>query len=59
MKRVLIIPKETQPMHDGFHFSQTNRVGDIIWLPGQVGIDDKLKPASGNGRAGTPRGRGS
>jgi enamine deaminase RidA (YjgF/YER057c/UK114 family) len=37
MKRVLINPKETQSMYDAFHFSQA----------GQVGVDDKLTPASG------------
>jgi enamine deaminase RidA (YjgF/YER057c/UK114 family) len=47
MKRVLINPKESQPMYDAFHFSQANRVGDTIWVSGQVGIDDKLSPASG------------
>jgi enamine deaminase RidA (YjgF/YER057c/UK114 family) len=45
MKRVLINPKETQPMYEGFHFSQANRVGDTIWVSGQVGIDEKLAPA--------------
>jgi enamine deaminase RidA (YjgF/YER057c/UK114 family) len=47
MKRVLINPKETQPLYDGFHFSQANRVGDTIWVSGQVGVDDQLTPASG------------
>jgi enamine deaminase RidA (YjgF/YER057c/UK114 family) len=47
MKRVLINPKETQPMYDSFHFSQANRVGDTIWVSGQVGVDDNLTPASG------------
>ena len=47
MKRVLINPKETQSMYDGFHFSQANRVGDTIWVSGQVGVDDKLTPATG------------
>ena len=47
MKRVLINPKETQPMYDAFHFSQANRVGDTIWVSGQVGIDSNLSPASG------------
>src|ERR1700676_5599070 len=47
MKRVLINPKESQPMYDAFHFSQANRVGDTIWVSGQVGVDDKLTPASG------------
>ena len=47
MKRLLVNPKETQPMYDNFHFSQANRVGDTIWVSGQVGIDDEMKPASG------------
>ena len=47
MKRVLVNPRETQPMYDAYHFSQANRVGDTIWVSGQVGIDDKLSPASG------------
>src|SRR5579862_1237759 len=47
MKRVLVNPKETQPMYDAFHFSQANRVGDTIWVSGQVGVDSNLSPASG------------
>lgn len=47
MKRVLINPEETQPLYDGFHFSQANRVGDTIWVSGQVGVDDKFTPARG------------
>src|SRR5215469_11887398 len=47
MKRVLVNPKQTQPMYEAFHFSQANRVGDTIWVSGQVGIDSNLSPASG------------
>jgi enamine deaminase RidA (YjgF/YER057c/UK114 family) len=47
MKRILINPKATQPMYESFHFSQANRVGDTIWVSGQVGIDDGLTAASG------------
>lgn len=47
MKRVLVNPKETQPMYDGFHFSQANRVGDTIWVSGQVGVDQNLTPGDG------------
>ena len=47
MKRVLINPKETQLMYDAFHFSQANRVEDMIWISGQVGVDEKLTPVSG------------
>jgi enamine deaminase RidA (YjgF/YER057c/UK114 family) len=34
-------------MYDGFHFSQANRVGDVIWVSGQVGVDDNLTPVGG------------
>jgi enamine deaminase RidA (YjgF/YER057c/UK114 family) len=47
VKRLLINPKENQPMYERFHFSQANRVGDTIWVSGQVGLDDNLVPASG------------
>ena len=47
MKRVIVNPKESQPMYDAFHFSQANRVGDTIWVSGQVGVDANLSPASG------------
>jgi enamine deaminase RidA (YjgF/YER057c/UK114 family) len=53
MKRVLVNPKATQVMYDGFHFSQANRVGDTIWVSGQVGVDDKL--AAGSGMAAQAR----
>jgi enamine deaminase RidA (YjgF/YER057c/UK114 family) len=47
MKRGIVNPKESQPMYDAFHFSQANRVGDTIWVSGQVGVDANLSPASG------------
>ena len=47
MKRLLVNPKQTEAVYDRFHFSQANRVGDIIWVSGQVGIDDAMVPASG------------
>ncbi|WP_430292824.1 RidA family protein [Pseudomonas sp. B1-22] len=37
-KRELINPPHTQAIYDNYHFSQANRVGDIIWVSGQVGI---------------------
>lgn len=46
MKRLLVNPKETQPMYESLHFSQANRVGDTICVSGQVGVDDNLTPAS-------------
>ena len=46
MKRVLIKPKETQQMYDGFHFSQANRVGDKIWIQGKsASTTNSFRPA--------------
>ncbi|HEX4181718.1 MAG TPA: RidA family protein [Caulobacteraceae bacterium] len=46
MKRTLINPKPTQILYDNYHFSQATRVGDMIWVSGQVGIDTNLRPAA-------------
>jgi enamine deaminase RidA (YjgF/YER057c/UK114 family) len=34
-------------MYDALHFSQATRVGNMIWVSGQVGIDAAMKPAQG------------
>ncbi|MFF2147901.1 RidA family protein [Kitasatospora sp. NPDC058190] len=48
MKRQLINPSPTQAIYDALHFSQATRVGDTIWVSGQVGIDTAtLAPAEG------------
>lgn len=48
MKRRLINPPSTREMYDRLHFSQANRVGDLIWVSGQVGIDPTtMAPADG------------
>jgi enamine deaminase RidA (YjgF/YER057c/UK114 family) len=43
----LINLKSTQVLYDNYHFSQATRVGDTIWVSGQVGIDANLRPAAG------------
>lgn len=43
-KRQPINPPGTEAMYDAFHFSQATRVGDIIWVSGQVGIDSTMTP---------------
>jgi enamine deaminase RidA (YjgF/YER057c/UK114 family) len=43
-KRQSINPPATQVMYDNFHFSQATRVGNMIWVSGQVGIDAAMKP---------------
>lgn len=46
-KRESINPGATRAMYDALHFSQATRVGDTIWVSGQVGIDAAMKPAEG------------
>jgi len=46
-KRQSINPPSTQAMADAFHFSQATRVGNTIWVSGQVGLDATMTPADG------------
>ncbi|WP_028923272.1 RidA family protein [Pseudonocardia acaciae] len=39
MERQLVNPGPTLAIYDRLHYSQANRVGDLIWVSGQVGID--------------------
>lgn len=47
MTRALINPGSTKTMYDNFHFSQAVRVGDMVWVSGQVGIDAQMRPGKG------------
>ncbi|HEX2590216.1 MAG TPA: RidA family protein [Rhizomicrobium sp.] len=47
MTRTLINPGSTKVMYDNFHFSQATRVGDMVWVSGQVGIDASMRPGKG------------
>lgn len=47
LKRQSINPPPTQVLYDNFHFSQATRVGDMIWVSGQVGIDASMTPGKG------------
>lgn len=47
MERTLINPPASHQFYEKFHFSQGVRVGDTIWLSGQVGLDESRKPAVG------------
>ena len=47
MQRTLVNPKATLAMYENYHFSQATRVGDTIWVSGQVGIDERFRPAAG------------
>ncbi|MEV7566401.1 RidA family protein [Streptomyces tanashiensis] len=47
-ERQSINPPATRAIYDQLHFSQATRVGDLIWVSGQVGIDPQvMKPADG------------
>ena len=37
--RVLINPPGTEELYNTWQYSQAVRVGDIVWLAGQIGID--------------------
>ena len=43
-KREPINPPGTEGIHDAYHFSQATRVGDTVWLSGQVGITPDMQP---------------
>jgi len=46
-KRKIVVPKAAQAMYDRFHFAQATRVGDTIWVSGQVGLDANFRPGDG------------
>ncbi|MFC3078102.1 RidA family protein [Phenylobacterium terrae] len=46
-RRRQIIPAPMQAMYDAYHFAPATRVGDMIWVSGQVGIDAAMKPGVG------------
>ncbi|HEX4181809.1 MAG TPA: RidA family protein [Caulobacteraceae bacterium] len=45
--RTIVVPKAAQVMYDRFHFAPATRVGDTIWVSGQVGLDANFQPAKG------------
>lgn len=46
-KRQSIVPAPFQAYYDAYHFSPATRVGDTIWVSGQVGIGADMEPAEG------------
>ncbi|MPV57829.1 hypothetical protein CFB46_19795 [Burkholderia sp. HI2761] len=46
-KRQVIVPPAFQPWYDAYHFAPATRVGDTIWVSGQVGLDAQMQPADG------------
>ena len=45
--RQVINTPSTQAMYDTYHFAAATRVGDVIWVSGQVGIDAAMKTGKG------------
>ena len=43
-KRQTIVPPGSEMLYDQFHFAPATRVGDTIWISGQVGIDAAFAP---------------
>jgi enamine deaminase RidA (YjgF/YER057c/UK114 family) len=46
-RRRSIVPPAAQGMYDAYHFAPAIRVGDTIWVSGQVGIDAEGRPGAG------------
>jgi enamine deaminase RidA (YjgF/YER057c/UK114 family) len=46
-QRRVVVPKAAQVLYDRFHFAQATRVGDTIWVSGQVGVDANFQPGAG------------
>lgn len=47
LQRQIIIPPETQMFYDTYHYAPATRVGNMVWVSGQVGIDASLTPGTG------------
>ena len=46
-RRQAVIPPAMQVMYDAYHFAPATRVGDTIWVSGQVGLDATMTPGQG------------
>ncbi len=46
-QRQPIVPPAFQAWHDNFHFTPATRVGDMIWVSGQVGMTADMKVGEG------------
>ena len=47
MKKTLINPPGTEGIYESMQFSQAVRMGQMIWISGQVGMDEKFQMAEG------------
>lgn len=45
--RILINPKGTEAIYESMHFSQAVKVNNMIWVSGQVGINEQFETGKG------------
>ena len=45
--RTIVVPKGAQALYDRLHFAPATRVGDTVWVSGQVGVDAQSRPGQG------------
>jgi len=46
-EKVLINPKGTEAIYDSMQFSQAVKVNNMIWISGQVGINEQFETGKG------------
>ncbi len=46
-RKVLVNPPGTEQIYSSWQFSQAVRVGDTVWVSGQVGVDENMTPGEG------------
>lgn len=46
-QRTVVVPKASQALYDRYHFAPATRVGDMVWVSGQVGVDAAGRPGDG------------
>ncbi|MGH6696278.1 RidA family protein [Sphingopyxis sp.] len=46
-KRQSFVPPDVKLLSDTLHFTPAVRVGDMIWVSGQVGLTEAMQPADG------------
>jgi enamine deaminase RidA (YjgF/YER057c/UK114 family) len=47
MEKELINPEGTEVIYQTMRYSQAVKVGNMIWVSGQVGVDESFNPAEG------------
>jgi enamine deaminase RidA (YjgF/YER057c/UK114 family) len=45
-RRRAVVPAAAQRMYEAYHFAPATRVGDMVWVSGQVGVDAQGRPGA-------------